>query len=68
MTTKLIAAAVVVTFVSACSGELGGPPPAPIEGGTYSQSVGFTGISYSPPPRVARGQSVLAKDVLEVVE
>ncbi|WP_370401915.1 hypothetical protein [Sulfitobacter sp. JB4-11] len=57
MTIKLIAAAITVASLSACAGELGGPPPAPIEGGAYSNSVGFTGISYQPPPRVAPGQA-----------
>ncbi len=57
MTMKLVAAAITVATLSACAGELGGPPPAPIEGGTYSSSVGFTGISHQPPPRVAPGQA-----------
>ena len=57
MTIKLIAAAVTIASLSACAGQLGGPPPAPIEGGAYSNSVGYTGISYQPPPRVAPGQA-----------
>jgi hypothetical protein len=44
MTTRLIAALIAIAFVSACNGVLGGPPPAPVFGGTYSDSVGFTGI------------------------
>lgn len=68
MTIKLIAAAIAVSFVSACAGQLGGPPPAPIEGGAYSQSVGFTGVSYQPPPRMRHGQGQAAGDVLEIVE
>lgn len=58
MKTKLIASVVAATLVSACAGELGGPPPAPIEGGAYSNSVGFTGVSYQPKSRHALAHTV----------
>ena len=35
-----------VGLLSACAGEIGGPPPAPIIGGTYSESVGFSGVGH----------------------
>ena len=36
----------VITFglLSGCAGHLGGPPPAPTIGGTYSDSIDFTGV------------------------
>ncbi|MGJ5619768.1 hypothetical protein [Sulfitobacter sp. MF3-043] len=40
----LIFALMSVGLLSACAGKLGGPPPAPVFGGKYSQSVGFTGV------------------------
>lgn len=45
---KIIAALTLVGLLSACNGELGGPPPAPIAGGAYSHSVGFTGVGSEP--------------------
>ena len=70
MKTRFIVTVTALSLVSACAGQLGGPPPAPIEGGAYSNSVGFTGISYSPPPAVKPGQArgTRAGDVLTVVE
>jgi len=45
---KMIAALTLVGLLSACTGKLGGPPPAPVFGGTYSDSVGFTSVGYEP--------------------
>lgn len=45
---KMIAALTLVGLLTACTGKLGGPQPAPVFGGTYSNSVGFTGIGYEP--------------------
>jgi hypothetical protein len=45
---KMIAALTLVGLLSACTGKLGGAPPAPIFGGTYSNSVGFTHIGTEP--------------------
>jgi hypothetical protein len=44
---KMIAALTLVGLISACTGKLGGPPPAPVFGGTYSDSVGFTASATS---------------------
>ncbi|WP_156874861.1 hypothetical protein [Sulfitobacter alexandrii] len=45
---KMIAVLTLVGLVSACNGKLGGPPPAPIYGGAYSHSIGFTGVGTEP--------------------
>ncbi|MGJ8617243.1 MAG: hypothetical protein ACSHWS_10410 [Sulfitobacter sp.] len=44
MPRSIIFALMTFGLLSACSGKLGGPPPAPIFGGTYSHSIGFTGV------------------------
>jgi len=44
MPRTIIFALMTFGLLSACSGKIGGPPPAPIVGGAYSQSVGFTGV------------------------
>ncbi len=41
-------ALIAILLLPACSGKLGGPPPAPVHGGTYSRSVGFTGLAGDP--------------------
>ncbi|SFE92376.1 hypothetical protein SAMN04488523_11257 [Sulfitobacter brevis] len=48
MTRKTLIAVALISFVSACAGQLGGPPPSPVFGGAYSHSVGFTGIGTEP--------------------
>ena len=37
-------AAILLPVLSACAGQLGGPPPAPAVGTPYSNSAGFTGV------------------------
>ena len=46
--TKLIAALTLAGLLSACNGTLVGPPPAPVFGGTYSDSIGFTHVGFEP--------------------
>jgi hypothetical protein len=48
MRLRLISLLTLAALVAGCAGKLGGPPPAPVFGGTYSQSVGFTGIGREP--------------------
>ncbi|QFT57292.1 hypothetical protein FIU94_00525 [Sulfitobacter sp. THAF37] len=45
---KTIAALTLAGLISACTGEIGGPPPAPVFGGAYSHSIGFTGVGTEP--------------------
>lgn len=42
------AALITLSLLSACAGKLGGPPPAAAIGGTYSHSIGFTGVGREP--------------------
>lgn len=44
MQRSVILALMTFSLLSACAGKLGGPPPAPVFGGTYSNSIGFTGV------------------------
>ncbi len=44
---SVIFALITLGFLSACTG-IGGPPPAAVIGGQYSDSVGFTGIGNEP--------------------
>lgn len=44
MPRSLIFALTTTVLLSACAGQIVGPPPAPVYGGTYSTSVGFAGL------------------------
>ena len=44
MPRSILFALMMVGLLSACAGEIGGPPPAPMHGGPYSESVGFSGV------------------------
>jgi hypothetical protein len=44
MPRSVILALMTFSLLSACAGKLGGPPPAPVFGGAYSKSIGFTGV------------------------
>ncbi|MGJ8625792.1 MAG: hypothetical protein ACSHXB_02425 [Sulfitobacter sp.] len=44
MPRTIIFALISSGLLSACASVPGGPPPAPVFGGTHSQSIGFTGV------------------------
>ena len=50
MLIRPLAALAALSLISACAGQVGGPPPQPAMTQTYSNSVGFTGIDGEPHP------------------
>tara|TARA_R110002110_G_scaffold106423_24_gene266858 strand:+ start:2273 stop:2506 length:234 start_codon:yes stop_codon:yes gene_type:complete len=45
---KIIAALTLMGLLAACTEDAGGPPPAPVYGGFYSDSVAWTHIGDEP--------------------
>jgi hypothetical protein len=48
MTRSILLALTTFGLLSACAQSIVTPPPAPVFGGQYSQSIGFTGIGPEP--------------------
>ncbi len=48
MSRTLIFAVVASGLLSACAGQLGGPPPQPGMSDAYSNSIGYTGVGNEP--------------------